>query len=61
MSKKAKADFVATDKAAAGGHNVKNQDAREPAFPPVPVVTKQPPPDDAMVQQILERQAVFGF
>jgi hypothetical protein len=61
MSKKAQADFVATDKAVAGGHNVKNQEAKGPAFPQDPVVTKQPPPDDAMVQQILERQAVFGF
>ena len=61
MSKKAKADFVATDKAIADRHSVKNPDAKAPVFAPEPSVTKQPPPDDAMIQQILERQAVFGF
>jgi hypothetical protein len=61
MPKKAKADFVATDKAIAGRHDAKSQDTKAPAFVPEAVLTKQPPPDDAMVQQILERQAVFGF
>jgi hypothetical protein len=61
MSKKAKADFVTTDKVVAGRHNVKGQEAKGTTFLPEPVVTKQPPPDDAMVQQILERQAAFGF
>jgi hypothetical protein len=61
MSKKAKADFVATDKTVADRHNVKNPGAKTPVSAPEPVTTKLPPPDDAMVRQILERQAAFGF
>lgn len=61
MSKKAKADFVVDDKAVADRHSVKNPDAKAPVFVKEPDATKQPPPDDAMIQQILERQAVFGF
>jgi hypothetical protein len=60
MSQKAKVDFVATAKTV-GQHNMKSQVTKEPAAMPEPAVTNQPPPDDAMVQQILERQAVFGF
>jgi hypothetical protein len=61
MSQKAKMDFAATDKMVAGQNDVENPEATAPALAPEPVVTKQPPPDDTMVQQILERQAVFGF
>ena len=61
MSKKAKVDFVATDKAFADRHSVKNPEAKAPVFAQEPAATKQSPPDDALIQQILERQAVFGF
>jgi hypothetical protein len=60
MSQKVKMDFDA-EKIVAGQHDVENAEAKVPALAPGAVVTKQPPPDDTMVQQILERQAVFGF
>jgi hypothetical protein len=61
MSQNAKASLVVTDKTVADRTDAKEPDAKGPAFASEPSVAKQPPPDDAMVRQILERQAVFGF
>ncbi|HXB57986.1 MAG TPA: hypothetical protein VNU95_00365 [Candidatus Acidoferrales bacterium] len=56
-----KANFIATDKAVDDQANAKKSDAKTPALVPEATATKLPPTDDDMVQQILERQAVFGF
>jgi hypothetical protein len=61
MSQKAKMGYVETGNAITDQTGAKKPDAKAPAFAPEPAATKLPPPDDAMVQQILERQAVFGF
>jgi hypothetical protein len=61
MSRKAKPDFVVTDKAADDRISVKATEVKGPALVTEPPAAKQAPPDDAMIQQILERQAVFGF
>ena len=61
MSQKAKPDFVVTDKATDGQTGAKEAEVREPLFKAEPSAAKSAPPEDAMVQQILERQAVFGF
>jgi hypothetical protein len=61
MSQEPKKDFAATDKAVTDLRSVKSQDTRSPILMPESSVASLPPSDDAMVQQILERQAVFGF
>jgi hypothetical protein len=69
MAKKDKTGFVATGDAAAQSSGTEspqstpaNQAAKPEVQPPAPAsTTPAAQMENAMVQQILERQAVFGF
>lgn len=65
MAKKAKAASAGAAKPGADGHNNGDrQEAQEVAAPgeaAAPANTQPQQLENAMVQQILERQAVFGF
>ena len=61
MSQKTKPGLVVTDPTIADRAGAKEVEAKDSTFVPEPSAAKQSPPEDAMVQQILERQAVFGF
>jgi hypothetical protein len=61
MAKEAKLDFVPGDKSATARPEEKHPEAKAPAIPPPSAVVPPPLAQNKMVEQILERQAVFGF